>query len=424
MVEVEIPYGRETLKLNVEDENLLSIVNPKPTKPLRDVEGAVMRALKKPIIGSNFRSLLASGKRVALAVDNFARPTPAYQILPPILRMIEECGAESRIIIANGGLRAMTDEELEAKLGREVVESGIPIYQNVAKRREDYVFLGVTSYGTPVEVNRAFYDSDVKLGIHTTQMTLWGYGGGGSIVLPGVSSYQTIEWNHRLALSQGSITPGYVGPKNHLRKDIEEAAEISGLNLVLNTILDVEGRIIDLVTGPSARSHKASIEKFDQVYSYRLRRGKVDISISGSFPWDRYMAHACWPISTLDPVTKDGGTIILAAPSPGGLAHFSYLKDYMPATKDSWLRILSDIFYMKQELWHAMLWYPIHLVMQRKRVIIVTDRDNVDSLTDMGVESTTSLDEAYRIAVSRAPKDFKVLIAPYGKWMKLKAPGR
>jgi nickel-dependent lactate racemase len=418
MVEVEIPYGKDILRLKIEEEHLQKIVNPKPTEPIRDVEEAVIRALQRPVSGPSLKSLLAPGKKVALAVDNFARPTPAYQILPPILRMVRESGAEPKIIIANGGLRPMTDEELEAKLGKDVVESGIPIRQNIAKNREDYVFLGVTSYGTPIEVNKAFNDSDVKIGIHTTQMTLWGYGGGGSIVLPGVCSYQTIEWNHRLAISRGSITPGYVGPRNHLRRDIEEAAEISGINLVLNTVLDVKGRIIDMVAGPSARSHKASIERFDRVYSYKMPSVKADISISGSFPWDKYIAHACWPISTLDPVTKDGGTIILATPSPGGPAHLSYIKSYMPATKDSWLRILSDIFYMKQELWHAMLWYPIHLVMQRKRVIIVSGGENVDSLNDIGIEATTSIQEAYEMAADRAPKDYKVLVAPYGKWMK------
>jgi hypothetical protein len=117
-------------------------------------------------------------------------------------------------------------------------------------------------------------------------------------------------------------------------------------------------------------------------------------------------------------VTKDHGTIILATPSPGGLAHFSHIRDFLPASRESWMRLLSDIFERKQELWHAMLWYPIHLVLQRKKVIVVTGEENVQTLREMGIESTTSIDEAYELALRRSPRKAKVLVAPYGKWMK------
>jgi len=418
MTSVEIPYGIDRLNLRIDDSHQIALATPKSTRPVKELEKAVIRALERPTGCPSFRRLLSPGKKVALLVDNYARPTPAHAILPPILEIIHAAGAEPRIIVANGGLRATTDEELEAKLGKEILTGSIPIVQNVAKNHEDYTFVGVTSYGTPLEVHKAYLESDVKLGVHTTQVTLWGYGGGGSVVLPGVSSFQTIEWNHRLALSPGSIRPGYVGSQNHLRNDIEEAAKLAGLDMVLNTILDVEGNVVDMAAGASIQSHRASIEKYDRIYSYETKwSGKADISISGSFKWDKYLAHSCWPIATLDPVTKDDGTIILATPSPGGLAHFSYIKDYLPATGASWRSLLSDIFNGKQELWHAMLWYPIHRVLQRKKVILVTEHENVKTLRDMGIESSTSIDEAYRIATSRSPKKPKILVTPYGKWM-------
>jgi len=430
MAHIEIPYGNDKLELEVSGDAQVSIVNPKRSRPLRDLGKAVVKALESPVGSPSFRSLLSRGKKVALLIDNYARPTPAHAILPSILEMITESKAEPRIVVANGGLRATTDEELRIKLGEQILNSGIPVTQSIAKKQEDFTFIGVTSYGTPVEINRAYLESDVRLGIHTTQMTLWGYGGGGSILLPGVSSFETIEWNHRLALSPGSIQPGYVGPRNHLRNDIEEAAELAGLDMVLNTVLNTEGEVVDMVAGASAKAHRASIEKFDRIYSYRLKwPEKADISISGSLKWDKYMAHACWPIATLDPVTKDNGMIILATPSLGGLAHLSYIRDYLPANRESWKRLLSDIFNRKQELWHAMLWYPIHLVLQRKKVIVVTGEENVHALKEIGIESTSSIDEAYSLALRRSPKKANVLGAPYGKWMKpivskIRKPGK
>jgi len=128
-------------------------------------------------------------------------------------------------------------------------------------------------------------------------------------------------------------------------------------------------------------------------------------------------------------VTKDNGMIILATPSLGGLAHFSYIRDYLPANRESWKRLLSDIFDRKQELWHAMLWYPIHLVLQKKKVIVVTGEENVHALKEIGIESTSSIDEAYNLALRRSPGKANVLVAPYGKWMKpivskIRKPGK
>ncbi len=50
------------------------------------------------------------------------------------------------------------------------------------------------------------------------------------MVLPGVCSYETIEWNHRLTTGPHSGL-GYEPPKNIMRQDIEEAARMAGLSM-------------------------------------------------------------------------------------------------------------------------------------------------------------------------------------------------
>ncbi len=416
---MKIPFGDSEQSVDIPDKNLLAAILPNLPEPLEDPGKSTIEALEKPIETKSLPELLDGAKRVALVIDNFARPTRYQHILPPIIKAVEEAGAEPLILIGNGGLRETTEEELMWKLGEKILRSGISIVQSVAKRKEDYEFIGLTSYGTPLCVNKHYRACDVRIGIHTCQMTLWGYGGGGSIVLPGVCMFETIEWNHRLGVADGSITPGYVGEKNLLRNDIEEAARLSGISVVVNFVLNPDGEILYVSAGDVTASYRDAIRRFDEIYSYSLKEGQLaDIAIGGAFKWDKYFAHACWGISTLNPVTKDGGTIIIVAPCPGGLAHFEYIKDYMPPNAENLKRLLMDIYYLKQELWHAVLWYPIYLAMMKKNIMAVTEERNLCALKEVGIEATTQLDEAYRIAIEKHGPRAKVLVAPYAKWAK------
>ncbi len=419
MTVIEIPYGDDVKTINIPDSRLLATVQPKLPEPLQEPGRSVVEALENPKGTKSLAELLNGAKKVALVTDNFARPTRYHEVLPALIKEVEKVGAEPIIIIANGGLRKTTREELRIKLGEKILDSGISIFQNIKNRNEDYEFVGFTSYGTPVYVNKQYLNSDIKIGIHTCQMTLWGYGGGGSIVLPGVCMHETIEWNHRFGMCEGSLTPGYVGEKNFLRKDIDEAAKLSGISTIVNFVLNPNGEILNISAGGVDASFKDAIKRFDEIYSYHLKeKQKADIAIGGAFKWDKYLAHACWGISTLNPVTKIGGTIIVVAPCPSGLAHFGFIKNYMPPNKENLRRLLMDAYYLKQELWHLILWYPIYMILMKKNVIVVTEEKNHEALENLGIFATTSLEKAYKKASSKYGSDAKVIAAPYSKWAK------
>ncbi|MCW3975380.1 MAG: lactate racemase domain-containing protein [Candidatus Bathyarchaeota archaeon] len=419
MTVIKIPYGDDEKTIDIPDSRLLTTVQPKLPKPLQEPGKATIEALENPTGTGPLTDLLNGAKKVALVTDNFARPTRYHNILPPLIKEIEKVGAEPIIIIANGGLRQTTREELINKLGEKILDSGLSIFQNVKNKAEDYGFVGFTSYGTPVYVNKQYLSSDTKIGIHTCQMTLWGYGGGGSIVLPGICMHETIEWNHHFGISEGSLTPGYVGEKNFLRKDIDEAARLSGISTIVNFVINPNGEILNVNAGGVDASFKNAIDRFDEIYSYRLKeKQQADIAIGGAFKWDKYLAHACWGISTLNPVTRDGGTIIVVAPCPNGLAHFNFIKNYMPPNMKNLRRLLMDVYYLKQELWHVILWYPIYMIMMKKNVIVVTEEKNHEALKNLGIFATTSLEEAYEKASSKHGPKAKVIAAPYSKWAK------
>ncbi|MBM4331668.1 MAG: DUF2088 domain-containing protein [Deltaproteobacteria bacterium] len=419
MTTVYIPYGNKKIPLEIPEKNLvLSADFPFP-EGIQDIQGRVLEALENPVAGPAFSSYSGKGKKVVILTDNFARLTPADKLLPIILRKIKEAGGKAEILVASGALREMNEAELNRKFGEAVLASGVPVYQSVCRNRWEFEFIGETSLGTPVNVHRKFLEADFRIAVTMTQATLWGYGGGGSMILPGVCSYETIEWNHRLCTGRYSGL-GYEPPQNILRQDIEEAMQMAGLHMSLLVVLNPGMQIINVEAGETIAAHRKSVKAYDRYYTFdlsQLPQGQLDIGISGSFPGDRFFAHSCWPIANLNFFVKEGGTIILATPAEGGLAHFAYAKDYMPPTRDKMQKLYEDFFYSKQPFWHGCLWRPILKVLAKKNAIVVTEKDRLPLFAEVQIPAVSSADEALIMAMDRHGKEATVGFFPYGKWI-------
>jgi len=419
MAEVKIPYGEKELSFQIPRKNLALFFDPPFPSPIRDLPGKIRQTLESPVSGPSFSRQLGKGKKVVILIDNFARLTPAWQILPSVLQIVEEAGARAEILVASGGLREMNEAELKRKLGDKILQSGIPVTQSRCQDSWNFEFIGLTTLGTPLNVHRKLLQADFSLAVTMTQATLWGYGGGGSMVLPGVCSYETIEWNHRLTTGRFSGL-GYEPPRNTMRQDIEEAACLSGLSMSLLVVLSPDLQIIEVTAGETIAAHRASVKKYDRHYTVdkaAIPGGALDIAISGSFPGDRFFAHSCWAAVNLDFFTKDGGTIILATPAPGGLAHYAYAKDYMPPDKESFRRLFEDMFHGKQPFWHACLWLPVLQTLEKKEIIVVTEEKNLPAFKQVRLPAVTRMEEAVRMAMKKHGPKAKVGVFPYGKWV-------
>jgi nickel-dependent lactate racemase len=417
---IHVPYGiRGTLDFEIEDKNLVFNSDVPFPGDIENLEEAILHELNHPVAGPPFSERLEKANKVVILTDNFARLTPAYKILPPILRMVQDAGKEVEILVASGLLREMNESELNRKFGDKIMDSGVPIYQSKARETWDFDFVGVTSYGTPISVHKRLLQADLSLAVTMTQATLWGYGGGGSMVLPGVASFESVEWDHRL-MTCPTCGVGYEPPLNRMREDIEEACVMSGLDMSLLAIFNPKMELIHLTAGETNAAHRASVKKYDAHYAFDIDKipgGKLDVGISGSFPGDRFFAHACWPVANLDHFIRDGGMIILCTPVPGGLAHYTYAKDYMPPTPETIRGLYEDVFYGKQALWHACLWMPVIEVMAKKEVIVVTDPERLPDFETVKINAVTSLEAAYDLAKEKYGPEMRVGHFPYGKWV-------
>jgi lactate racemase len=424
----ESKTNREELELEIPNENVLAAVYPQEPEPAGDATEAARQALESPVTGPRFSDVLSGKSRLAIVVDNQFRPTPQSKLLPPVLDAVEEAGIEAVVVCANGKVFPMSESDIEQKLGRDNLDRmermGIPFFQNEPRNAEMYTYVGVSSRGTPVWLHDEVARSDVKLTIGQAQSNHWGAGGGGKLILPGVVSDETIESNHCAFVPSPQTHYGaYAGP---MRSDIDEVATMCGLDVTMNVLLDTRGRVLEAIYGAHPQAHRTAIERFNEIYAYEHPGAQADIAICGVFaPTDHLFFHTGWGCMSADFVVRDGGTILYTSPSPGvstavgdfpGLALMDLMKPYMPATPENYQRVLKDIHAREIQMWAGCIWVPIYEVMTRKHLTLVTLEENLELAADIGMDATTSLDEAFAAAMQRHGPDAKVIVLPYARY--------
>jgi nickel-dependent lactate racemase len=318
-MKISMPYGSGALDIKLPRNNVLAVAGPKEVTLQTDVAALVRQALRCPIDGCAFSSLLRGGENLLLLVDDNTRPTPLGEILPVLLEElgVERKGVEVAILIALGTHRRMTEEEIERKIGPETLAL-YPVLNHEWDDERALVDLGTTRNGTPIKVNRLIEETDLCLGIgNIVPHNLAGWSGGGKIVQPGICGKETTSLTHLLAARCPTTNLGEL--VNPVRAEIEEVAERTKLNGVVNTVLDKHGSVVHVVAGGSRAAHRRGVELARTIWEIPVP-GLADIVVVSSYPADIDFWQANKALYAAERIVRRGGDIILLTPCPEGLS--------------------------------------------------------------------------------------------------------
>ncbi|MBE3572347.1 MAG: DUF2088 domain-containing protein [Moorella humiferrea] len=425
-MKLQVPYETAEdrgvfLELEVEEKNLAGSFIPHEQPSLPSIAKAVAEAVENPVGSKKLSELLVGAKKVTIITENQFRQAPVREVLPVLIEKAKNAGAQVTIVIGCGKVPALSAEEIEEKLGHDIVESGIEVYCNDVSKPENYVFKGITSAGTPVWIHRKVAEADVILTVSTTQATLWGYGGSGMII-PAVSSNETIEINHIM-----SLAPDCVPGNNNCRMQLDkyEAARLAGVTMGINMIVNNRFEVTYVNAGDFVTAHKEAVKVYDQVYRFKadaFKNNKADIVITGSSaPTDHLFFHTGWAIVNCLPILKPGGTVIFTSPCPGygswpGFALMDLVKDFMPPTPENNEKALKAFYTHSRELWAGCIWYKIYNAMLHADYYIVTRPENLEMARDFGFVVYDNLEKAYKDALAKHGASARVAFVPYGRY--------
>jgi len=197
---MKLKYGKEEVRLPIEDKNIVKILNLKEYKALLNPENRLKNLLKNPINSPCLKDLIIQkkAKKILIIVNDITRPTPYEVILPPLLGELHQIGIKKEniiFIIATGIHRSNSQKEIK-EMFRENIFSA---YKFINHDCDDphSKDLGKLKSGNKLWVDPIVSDIDfiITTGIIVPHYFA-GFSGGRKSILPGICGRETIEANH------------------------------------------------------------------------------------------------------------------------------------------------------------------------------------------------------------------------------------
>ena len=355
---------------------------------------------------SNLSEVVAQHRgRTLIICDDITRPTPVSDILPALSAYLADLGVElcaQHVLFATGTHRAVTGEEAKAKLGR--------LYGKIAwtchSPGAEITDLGATKGGIPIRVNAMLGRFQCIIGIGSVFPHRYcGWSGGGKIILPGVSSAESVAATHWLPSFDGDI---YLGSKsNTALTEIMDAAKTAGLSFLVQSICGGDGGSVkDIVAGTPEEAHRQAIAKAEENSGVHVCES--DLVIASAWPEDIDLWQAGKALYSAENIVWKGGKILLAAGLREGAGTHARFADLIKLDRR---KILEYKDYGDTMLSvEAAAAYVTRNVMEKADVFLLTASKYAEEIhRASGIKTFDKLDEAVRSLLTPEMKDIAVL---------------
>lgn len=313
---VEVPYGDGTLSATIPESADVTVLERKEV-PAKDEIGLLKEAISDPISFAPLSEFLSGSSELLVVVNDATRQTPTAKALEGLREILRYKNPE--FLVATGSHRAPTEDEMVSIFGKFHDEYRDRIGHHDS-RNSEMVELGVTSRGTPVRINKEVLEFDRVVLINSVEPHYFaGYTGGRKSILPGVSSYETVEANHKFALEPAARTMSLEG--NPVHEDMAEAVGFLDNEKLfsINLVLDGQKRIYFAGAGDITDSFMEAAKYSYEVNSVPMR-GPADLVITAASPpsdIDLYQSQKALDNAKL--VARKEGTIVFVTKCREGI---------------------------------------------------------------------------------------------------------
>lgn len=320
-MQVELAYGRTGL--TVELPATAEVLRSRFIPGVADEGVALRAALQAPLGTPPLAELVKPGDKVVIVHTDITRATPNERILPVLLAALEAAGvqrADITLLNALGTHRPQTDAELREMLGSQVVDN-YRCQQHDAFDDANLVYLGETSNGHPVRINRTFHAADVKILTGFIEPHFFaGFSGGPKGVLPSIAGAESVFTNHGLAMiAHPKATWGNIAG-NPIWEEMREAAQMAQPTFLLNVTLNTSKAITGVFAGDLLTAHAAgcafvrdnAMVGVDAPYD-------IVITTNSGYPLDQNLYQCVKGMSAARQIVRQGGAIIMAGACNDGL---------------------------------------------------------------------------------------------------------
>jgi lactate racemase len=416
---VTLDYGRGGLPVVLPDDRVVGPLNIREAVPLADPARAIADALANPIGTPPFADLARGRRNACILVCDITRPVPNRLILPPLLKTLEQQGIARKdilILIATGLHRPNEGAELIEMLGPEIARD-YTIENHHGKNLQEHEYLGTTSNGVPVWLDRRYVQADLKITTGLIEPHLMaGYSGGRKVICPGIAALETVKvWHGPRFLEHPKADCGIL-EGNPVHEENTRIARMAGCDFIVNVCLDGQRRVTWVGAGHMERAWQEGVRFVEQVVKAPVPESLDVVVTSGAgYPLDTTWYQAIKGLTGALPIVKQGGTIILAVSLSEGVGspEFRRLIADNPDLEEFRRRILGkDYFVMDQ--WQL---EELAKVRARCRVKVVSQGLDADTIRRCHAEPAASVEQAVADSLEEYGPTARVAVIPKGPYV-------
>ena len=339
MKKCSLRFGKGTVEFQIPEEHLLYELMGNNHPALSDPAVAYLHSLDHPIDAPPLKEIVKPYDTVAITVSDITR---AWQknagTLSVLIDYLNQAGVPDSnitVIIAVGNHRQNTETEF-VEICSPAVCHRIKVVNHNARDTANMIYLGKTSRGTEVSLNRIVVEADkvILTGVVIYHFMV-GYGGGRKSVVPGVASLKTIQQNHLWSLSptlgggssdycQNMITKG-----NPQHEDMMEVAAFLRPHFLINVVMNYEDRVAAIFAGNWVSAWMEATRLVDDMFCVKIdEKADIVIASAGGYPKDISLYQSQKTLDNARYAVKKGGVVVILAECPDIAEPSEYFKGF------------------------------------------------------------------------------------------------
>jgi len=398
-----LPYDKNYLEFPFDANQGMHLLSPPSSgfKRSESQEGIVENALSKPIASENLAQLVENKSNIVIITSDHTRPVPSQITMPIILSEIRKKNKSAKVtlLISTGMHRPMSEEEIQARFGKDVL-SQVTIVNHLAEKDEDMIYLGILPSGGELWINKLAVEADLLIAEGFIEPHFFaGYSGGRKSVLPGIASHKTVLFNHNSDFINSPYARTGILENNPIHKDMIWAAGQAKLAYIVNVIINSKKEIIHCVAGHPVEAHKRGCEFVEKMTAVTLKPADIIISTNGGYPLDQNVYQAVKGMTAAEATAKDGAVIIMIAGCREGIGGNNFYHQMADAStpKETMEKIMATLnIETEADQWQSQI---LARVLLKHKVILVTEPKLAEQVEKMHMKYAPTLEAAFNMAL-------------------------
>ena len=420
-MEIRLDYGESYLKVEVDRDRIIHILEKKPAPALDNVRKRFLEGFSRPIGSPPLKRLVSGKKNICIVISDSTRAVPTDIILGGLLDEIKSCGIPAEavtILVATGLHRPNTEEELKRMVGADIVNN-YRIVNHDARNRDSCRHIGNTKRGTPVIIDRVYTESDFKIltGLIEPHF-MAGFSGGRKAICPGISYMDMFRHFHGPAVLESPMAANAVLDGNPFHEESTEIAKMAGVDFIINVTINKNKQVTGIFCGDLEKAFYAGADFCRESSTYEIdRQADIVITSAGGYPLDCNLYQSVKGMVGAMPAVRDGGMIIIAARCAEEIGSREFVELLASEKElDAFMEKINDPGFFKIDQWELEM-----LVKARKKAEIYLYSDCLNkcscSIPETTLIRTGSIEEAIEKGMEKYGPRASISVIPEGPYI-------